>query len=109
MEIALVGISGTGKSTLARKLGKMCGIEPLFTDSYIWEANWTLREKEAAKQDMLAVLQKQDDWIFDGHIAYIGEYVLPRADMVIYLDYSGVSAFVGVWRRKISCPFLLRC
>lgn len=115
MKIAIIGISGTGKSTLARELQKRIGIAPLFADSYIWGPNWTLRDRTLAGQDMLNILQKRNDWIYDGYLSYIAEYVLTKSDIVIYFDYSGFAALHGVLKRwwihrKIPRPeFALGC
>ena len=50
MKIAIIGISGMGKSTLARRLSKCTGINPVFADSYVWEENWTLADKNKARE-----------------------------------------------------------
>lgn len=99
MKITLIGISGTGKTTTARKLQKITNIESLFADSFIWGENWTLRNDDIVAKEMLNVLKDKQEWIYEGYLTYIADYVLKNADIVIYLDYPGVVAFSGVVKR----------
>lgn len=87
----------------------MTGITPLFADNFIWGENWTPRADDIVKTEMLNFLKDKQDWIYEGYLTYIADYVLKNADVIIYLDYPGIVAFSGVikrwWRyRKIPRP-----
>jgi adenylate kinase family enzyme len=102
MKITIIGISATGKSTLARRIQKITNIEPLFSDTYIWGEKWTLRDIDTVSQEMLGVLNSRTDWIYEGYLTYIADYVLTKADIIIYLDYSGVTALFGILNRWLK-------
>ena len=46
-KILILGISRTGKTTLARKLSKLLDIPVYHLDKYIWKENWI----EASQQE----------------------------------------------------------
>ncbi len=39
-KIVIIGSAGAGKSTLARELGKILGIEVVHLDLYFWRSDW---------------------------------------------------------------------
>lgn len=93
-KIAIVGISGSGKSILARQIVEKTNLPIIHMDTIFWKGNWqAVPEKEylILHQEIL----KKDGWIIEG---YIDEKMADRAklaDLVIYLDYPGWLCF---WR-----------
>lgn len=87
-KISIIGPNGSGKTTLARRLGKMTSLPIIHVDSYIWGANWQLRDRELAQKELSEVLQNQTSWVADGYINYSPKEMLTLAELVIYLDYS---------------------
>ena len=83
--IAVVGISGSGKSTFARKLAARTGLPLLHGDQLDWTENWGVRAKEE-----LEVLHKEwiarPQWIIEGWIDPERVERLSAADLVIDLD-----------------------
>ena len=93
-KIAVVGISGSGKSFLARKIGEKTGLPVIHMDQLFWKGNWeAIPEKDylIAHQEIL----KQDTWIIEGYIDEKMAERIKQADLVIYLDYPGILCF---WR-----------
>lgn len=39
--ISIIGSSGAGKSTFARRLGEITGLEVIHLDKIYWQPNWT--------------------------------------------------------------------
>ncbi len=99
-KIAVIGISGSGKSTLARKLTGQTRLPLYHMDALFWKGNWEpVPEAEYLAEH--AKLLEKEQWIIEGYIDSKMADRLKKADLVIYLDYSG---FRCAWR--IFCRYL---
>ncbi len=104
--IAVIGISGSGKSTYARTLSKELDIPVYHMDSLFWRPNWT----EVPKAEWLAQeaqLITKDKWIIEGYVCEASIERLRQADKIIYLDKSGIRCcWNGLkrWRRHRKYP-----
>jgi adenylate kinase family enzyme len=108
--IAIVGISGAGKSTLGRRLAAATGLPAVYMDRVFWTGNWQ-PVPEAAYLAEHAVLIQAEEWIIEGFVEPSMAERLRLADLVLYLDYSGVRCGWRVLRRwlfhrKVSRPEL---
>ena len=45
-KVVIIGSGGAGKSTFARRLGEMSGIEVFHLDKLYWKPNWTKTPKD---------------------------------------------------------------
>lgn len=108
--IAIIGISGAGKSTLARRLATTTGLPTAYMDRVFWTGNWQ-PVPEAVYLAQHAALIGGAEWIIEGFVDPTMAERLRVADLVLYLDYSGVRCVWQVLRRwlahrKISRPEL---
>lgn len=92
--IAIIGISASGKSTVAKAIAKNTGL-PLFRmDQLFWDSNLKeIPEEEYLKEHR--VLIEKGEWVIEGYIDEKMSERLSRADLVLYLDYSGIRC---VWQ-----------
>lgn len=92
--ILIIGCSGAGKSTLTRKLAAKTKLPVIHLDQAYWKPNWeeTPKEEWEAKVKDLAA---GEHWIMDGNYSGTFSLRIPRADMVVYLDYP---AHKCLWR-----------
>ena len=105
-KVIVIGNSGAGKSTFARKLRDATGL-PLYYLDMLWhKADHTTISKE--KFDLrLRQLLKQDRWIIDGNYQRTLEVRLQECDTVFLLDFplevclSGAAARVGTKREDM--------
>ena len=67
MKIAVLGPSGTGKTTVCRKLGKKLNITSLHLDSVYWLKDWENISKEDFNKKMTQFLRKNESWVIDGN------------------------------------------
>ena len=92
--IAVVGTTGSGKTTLARRLATGLGVPHLELDALQWGPNWTPVAPHAFRADVAAALAA-DRWIVDGNYSAVRDLVWSRADTVVWLDYSAGTV---LWR-----------
>lgn len=100
LRIAIIGMSGCGKTTLAQQLGEYYGLERLQIDSMYWEENWTLREGEDFFE-LVEVTTTADCWVIDGNGAHAKTMIWERATHILWLNYSFTRVFTQLLRRTI--------
>lgn len=91
MKIAVMGYSGAGTSTLAKKLGRLYDCPVLYLDRIQFEPGWKERDREEAKRMAEAFLDENQDtgWIIDGNYAkFSQERRLAEADLIVFMDYT---------------------
>jgi adenylate kinase family enzyme len=88
--IVVIGTSGTGKSTLARRLGRLLDLPVVEMDSL-----YHLPDSQSRPDDEFRVMSLEatagDRWIVDGNYSQSRDVVWPKAEMVIWLDYPLIS------------------
>ena len=98
--ISVVGTTGSGKTTIARKLSICLGIPHIELDAIHWGVNW-----EPLAVDQFRVQTSQalegDDWVVDGNYSKVRDIVWGRADTVIWLDYSLPRILYQLFRRTL--------
>ena len=92
--ILIIGSSGAGKSTFARQLGEITGIEVVHLDKIYWRPNWVEMPKDQWRKTV-AHLLAGDTWIMDGNYGGTMEMRLAACDTVIFLD---LPRLICTWR-----------
>lgn len=100
--VMVIGISaGVGKSTFARKLGQLSGIEVTHLDSLYWRPGWV----EASSEEFSLAQQKivrNDRWIIEGNYTSTIGIREPNADTIIYLELPIRVCLYRVLKRRIQ-------
>lgn len=97
--VVVVGTSGAGKTTLARRLAK--GLDAAFIelDALHWLENWTPNPEFAAH---VAEALEAERWVVDGNYNRRGQfYILSHADTLVWLDYSVGTKLWRLVRRTV--------
>lgn len=84
--IAVIGTTGSGKTTLAGQIAVRLGIRHIEMDSLHWEPNWV----EASLPVFRARIQNAlsgEAWVIDGNYSKVRDIVWRTADTIIWLDY----------------------
>lgn len=99
--IAIIGITGSGKTTLATQLARHLRVPRLELDELHWGPNWTPapREQFRAAVDAGTSVGR---WVADGNYSAIRDLVWARADTLIWLDYPLIVNFWRLTRRNFK-------
>src|SRR5687768_11356647 len=100
--VVVVGVTGSGKSTLAEKLAARCGLHYIELDALHWEPNWQEAPLEVFRPRVEQALQGSDRWIVAGNYHIVRDLVWPRAEAVIWLDYSIWRVLWQLTRRSLK-------
>lgn len=88
MKIAILGFSGSGKSTMAKNFGKYYDIPVLHLDTVKFLPNWVDRDREEGRSIVWGFM-KNDSWVIDGNYSdFYQKERLEQADKIIFLDFS---------------------
>lgn len=102
MKIAIIGYSGSGKSTTATQLGKLFDIPVLHLDSVQFTAGW----QESNRQEALgtvASFMEQANWIIDGNYTdFLQAERLQAADKIIFMDFPRLTCLKRVLQRYLQ-------
>jgi adenylate kinase family enzyme len=101
MRVVVVGTSGAGKSTAARRIGQRLGLEVIELDSLFHLPGWSQRPEEEFRS-LVAEATAGESWVVDGNYAVVRDVIWPRADVVIWLDYARWRVMARVIRRTLK-------
>lgn len=96
----VIGPGGSGKSTFARRLGQILGIEVKHLDRFYWRAGWTKPSKEEWLQTVKE-LTSGDSWILDGNFGGTLALRVERCDTIIFLDLPRLLCLWRVAKRRL--------
>jgi hypothetical protein len=97
--ISIQGISGAGKTTLGRELGRRLGIPHLETDALVHGPDW-VETPDAELRRLVEPLLARERWVIDSdYRRKLGTLVLENADTVVWLDLPLRVCLRRLWRR----------
>lgn len=101
MKIVVLGGSGTGKTTICKKIGEKFKIPYLHLDSVYWKKDWNNIEKPEFNTYMKKYLVKNKSWVIDGNYTNNQhfKYRLDSADIIILLDFGTQVSLQGIHQR----------
>lgn len=96
--VSVVGSSGSGKTTVARRLAAALDVPYVELDALHWDPDWTAAPAELLRARTLDAI-RGDAWVVDGNYqTKIGTLVWDRADTVVWVNPPRWRA---VWRSFI--------
>ena len=99
--VMIIGCSGSGKSSLALKLGEKTGLPVVHMDQLYWQPKWVMRSDEAISE-LVADAISRDTWIFDGNYSRNFNERAARSDTIIFLDIPRWLCLFRVTKRALS-------
>ena len=102
MKIAIIGYSGSGKSTFAKKISEKYNYPLLYLDTVNFEANWKERNKEEAKR-IVEEFMKNDSWIIDvNYFDFYQDRSMKEADKIIFMNFPRHVCFKQAYKRYLN-------
>lgn len=97
----VIGHPGAGKSTLARELSRILKLPIIHLDREYWRPGWVMLD-DSEWDDRAAALAGRERWIMDGSYDRTLHIRLPRADVVILLDFPRLLSTSRVIKRMLT-------
>jgi adenylate kinase family enzyme len=96
----IYGVTGSGKTTLARQISERTGLPWYAVDDMTWEPGWVTVAPEEQRRRIAAVCAK-DLWILDhGYSSWL-DLVLARVELIVALDYPRWLSLGRLVRRTL--------
>jgi adenylate kinase family enzyme len=92
--VAVIGTSGSGKTTFSSQLAARLGVPHIELDALSWEADWVATPGPVLRDRVTAAVAGET-WVIDGNYSATRDLVWGRADTVIWLD---LPLRVVMWR-----------
>ncbi len=102
--IAVIGVTGSGKTTLARQLSARLDIAHVEMDALHFGENWSELPK-AEFRERVQNATASPAWITDGNYSAVRDLIWGRADTLIWLDYSFAFVLARLTRRTFKRIF----
>jgi adenylate kinase family enzyme len=99
--VVVVGVTSSGKSTLAEKIARRFDLSYIELDALNWEPNWQAAPLEVFRARLEKAMQA-GEWIVAGNYHVVRDLLWPRAEAVIWLDYSLGRVLWQLTRRSLT-------
>ena len=99
--IVVVGSSGAGKTSLARRLAAQLGVPHIELDALHFAEDW-IEVPDALFAQRIDAVTASGGWVIDGNYSAVTEgLVWPRAHVVVWLDYPFRTCAWRLLRRTV--------
>jgi adenylate kinase family enzyme len=98
--IVVIGSTSSGKSTLAKQLAQNFSLDYIDLDELHWEPNWHEADDDVFRSRVEAATSASR-WVVAGNYQVIRGIVWPRAEALIWMDYSFLRVFWQLTVRSI--------
>ena len=96
--VAVVGTSGSGKTTFAKNLAQILNVKHIELDAINWLPDWVERP-HAEFIELVKAELASDSWVLDGNYSRTREAVWKRATAIVWLNYSFPLTFYRAFNR----------
>jgi adenylate kinase family enzyme len=98
--VLIDGVTGSGKTTLARQLAERTGLPWHCVDELTWEPGWVPVAPDEQRR-RIAGICAGERWILDSAYNSWFDVVLARADLIVALDYARWRSLGRLARRTL--------
>ena len=103
MRIVVVGTSGAGKTTLARRIAALLKLPHIELDAINWQSGW----RDLTRHDPEEFVRRVNEaieakaWVVDGNYGPVRDRVWQRATHLVWLDYERSAIMARVIFRTL--------
>ncbi len=99
--IIVIGVTSSGKSTLAERLANRFDLLGVDLDALHWEPNWQEAPLDVFRDRVEKVVQVER-WAIAGNYHVVRDLIWPKADAVVWLDYPLLLVLWQLTRRTFT-------
>ncbi len=104
--VVVYGPAGAGKTTVARRIGRLLSLPVVELDELYWQPNWEPTPSDEFRTKAVTTLERHTaGWVCDGNYAMLRDAVLPMADTVVWLRPPFRVAYWRLLKRTVSGLF----
>ena len=96
--MVIIGVTSSGKSTLAENLARRFGHRFIELDALHWEPNWQEAPLEVFRMRVKNAI-RAEKWVVAGNYHVVRDLIWPQAEMIIWLDYPFLTVLWQLTRR----------
>ena len=101
--IVVWGVTGSGKTTLARQLGDALGLSRIELDALFWKPNWVETPGDEFRAKLRsAIVDARDGWVLDGSYSRVSDIYLAEADTLLWIHLPWRVTFWRLFKRTVS-------
>jgi adenylate kinase family enzyme len=101
--IIVIGTSGAGKTTLARKIAECLGLPHIELDAINWQSGWRDLDRHDQPEFVRRVAQaiQAERWVADGNYGSVRDILWRQATHLVWLDYQRPVIMARVIARSV--------
>ena len=99
--LVVIGVTSSGKSTLAENLAKLFDLHYIELDALNWEPNWQTAPLDVFRSRVEKETQAKK-WIVAGNYHVVRDLIWPKAEAVLWLDYPLTIVLGQLTRRTFK-------
>jgi len=96
--LVVIGVTSSGKSTLAENLAKRFALDFIELDALHWEPNWHEAPLDVFRARVENAM-KSEKWVVAGNYHVVRDLIWNKAEAVIWLDYPFLTVLWQLTRR----------
>jgi adenylate kinase family enzyme len=98
--ILVYGVTGSGKTTMAKEIGDRTGLPVVLVDELTWKPGWVPVPLDEQRR-IIGDVCDQDRWVVDSAYGAWLDIPLARADLIVVLDYPRLLSLSRLIRRCV--------
>ena len=100
--IFILGISGVGKTTLAKKISNLLSIPHFDLDEIYWIEKYSEKRSDSeCIKELELILEKNNSWVIEGVYDW-GKVAIKKSDLVIWLNYGINTVTYRILKRSFT-------